>query len=311
MQIDRHSRLSERVFIDEYQTANRPVIVTDAMDGWEAKSKWTPEFFKRVFGEYEVQVYNDLFDIIDITTLEEYLQENFGRSEDCSPVDYVRWYTRFKNLDFAWADEVFDRLKGDWNHPYFLPSTSYVLPFCPYPKKISILNNSFPFKGLFISARGAQTRLHRDPCMTEAVLCQIYGAKKLILYSPDQAGYLVNENDFVNIDDPDLEKFSLFPKASPSFQDMLWPGEILFIPSGWFHHVETVSDSISITWNWCYSNKLDAFCDYLIKAPYDKELEVIRFFLPSEYANCTTAKDIVNILRNSFHREPIAQRHSP
>jgi hypothetical protein len=297
MQIERQSGLTPDSFIYKYLELNSPVIVLHAMSGWKAVGKWTPEYFERMFGEFDIQVYNDLFDLVNITSLAEYLHENFGKSEDVASQDYVRWYTKLKSFDFVWADEAFERFKDDWDHPDFLPSTSYAIPFCPATQRISVVDTLFPYRGLFISGRGAKTRLHRDPWTSEALLCQFYGEKRIILYSPDQEVYLVKGKNFVNIEDPDQEEFPLFPNAKPTFEDVLRPGEILFIPGGWFHDVTSITDSISITWNFVHATKLDRLCDYIMRNPYDDELEIVRFFLSSNLPSDASVNEIVTFLR--------------
>ena len=51
MQIEHRSNLSYEEFAERYLFANKPVVVDDAMKGWEALRRWTPDFFKREFGD--------------------------------------------------------------------------------------------------------------------------------------------------------------------------------------------------------------------------------------------------------------------
>src|SRR5215510_2270840 len=49
--IERRERLAPDLFYEEYLSgAGRPVIVTDALHHWEARSKWTFDFFKSRYG---------------------------------------------------------------------------------------------------------------------------------------------------------------------------------------------------------------------------------------------------------------------
>jgi cupin-like protein len=297
MKIERRTRLNPEQFVNEHIVANKPVIITDAMSGWDARTKWNPGYLDEKLGGHDVQIYNNLFDLMKISTLHDYFARNFDRPSSDPSDEYVRWYTKLKDVDFVWADEAFAAIREDWNHPYFLPSSGFVVPFFPSTGKVSAVDERFPYKGLFISGAGARTRLHKDPWATDAVLCQFYGRKSLTIYAPDQSQYLESEGEFVDPLDPDLAKFPDFPKARPIFEDVLEPGEVLYIAGGWFHDVRSLSDSISVTWNFVHSGRLRAFHDFVESNPHDKELDIVRFFLASRLGAGSDADDILEFLK--------------
>lgn len=300
MKIDRRSGLATDQFVADYLVTNRPAIITDAMAAWNDWSKWGPDYLNEELGGCDVQVYDNLFDLVDLKTMAEYLEENFGKPAGSISQEYVRWYTKFKEADFVWADEAFERIRKDWDHPYFLPSTSYVVPFCQPPNAVNAAETLFPYKGLFVSGAGARTRLHRDPWSSDAVLCQLYGSKALSLYAPDQDHYLQNGKDFVDPQSPDLEKFPHFKEARLSYEDVLEPGEVLYIPGGWLHDVQSLTDSISVTWNFVHGVRLDAFCKFMQENPSEKDLEVIRFFLRPWVAENAKREEIFCFLNDRF-----------
>ncbi len=298
MQIERRQELDEADFIEGYLQPGRPVVITDAMDVWANRQRFTPERLRAEFGDLNVQVYNDLFDLVNIMTLSEYLAGHFNKSGDEPSREYVRWYTKLKDVDFLWADEVFERLEEAWDNPYFLPTHSYAIPFCPASERISPVTHRFPYKGLFISGKGARTRLHRDPWNSNAILCQFYGEKKITLYAPDQQECVMNGEAFVDPADPDLARFPLFSKATPAFEDTLEPGEIAFFPSGWFHDVTSISDSVSITWNMVHVSNLKAFEAHVAQYPAEGELEIARFFLRPWLSSNVSGPEIVSFLES-------------
>ena len=186
--VPRIEKIEPTAFTATYIAAGRPVIVTDAMTEWPAKYKWTPEYFRDRFGALLAQVYDNLFTIRDIRPLGNYIDQCFGKEGRDASGLYVRWYAQFKHIDLCWSDAVFSALARDWSHPYFLPVSAYVLPLCRYPETLHAPTTTFPYKGIFISACGARTRLHRDPFGTDAVLCQFYGTKSLTVYAPADDG---------------------------------------------------------------------------------------------------------------------------
>jgi hypothetical protein len=287
--IDRRQTLNPEEFVGHYLSEGRPVIVTDAMRDWPAFGKWTPDHLAERLGRHEVQVYNDLFDLVSICTLGQYLKKNFGRAAHEPAREYVRWYTRFRPVDFFWADQAFDALKEDWKTPYFLPRGDYVVPYGLAPATLPAELTPFPYKGLFISGRGARTRLHCDPWNSSAILCQLYGEKRVVMFAPDQAAYLMAGGKCVDLDAPDPVRFPHTHRAVATYETTLAPGECLFIPDGWLHDVKTLSDSISVTWNFVHRQRLAALCTYLDGTVGDAELEVLRYFLPAELQTLSPA----------------------
>lgn len=281
IKIDRKSQITTEEFEEMHLRKNIPVIITDGMKNWDIKTTWTLEYLLKNYGEEEVQLYDDLFNLMSIVSLSDYINQFCGRelSSNDKTIPYVRWYTRLKDNDFVWSDHFFDKIKNSWDLPYFLPDKNYLLPYSNKQKKLNPSNHMFPAKGIFISAKGAKTRLHYDPWCSDAILCQIYGRKKVVLYHPSQKEFLYQENEFADIENPNLNKFLRFNQAKPAFSDVLNPGEIIFFPHNWLHHVSTIEDSISITWNFVHISTWNTFFNYLINNPELQDLEVIKFFL--------------------------------
>lgn len=300
MKVERVENLSEERFVAEFLIPGKPVIITDAMKKWQLE-KFTPEFLKKEFGHYEVQVYDDLFDLQSIDPLADYLESNFGKGEEAGrSLHYIRWYTKLKEIDFFWSDELFAELTGAWQHPGFLPNSSLAVPFVPEGGQANINQTRFPYKGLFISGKGARTRLHRDPFNSNAVLCQFYGRKKVLLYAPSEAEHLMRDGKFVDVESPNPDAFPTFGRGTLAYDDVLYPGEMIFFPGGWFHDVKCLDDSISITWNFVHASGLDRFCEYINRHPDDDQLEIVRFFLKDWVGEDAEARDISGFLKSKF-----------
>ena len=277
--IHRVHGLSVSDFVSEFLQKNRPVVVTGAMQDWKALKEWRPESLSSRFGSQQVQVYGDLFRLAAITSLSEYLNKHFGKPPGgASSAPYVRWYCHMaKDERVPWADEIFDQFRDDWARPSFFPSSSFVLPFCPESGSLDPSRDWFPARGLFISAQGARTRLHKDPWCSDALLCQVFGKKKFVMYDPSQAAFLTHSGKTVDIEAPDLNVFPDFPRARATLQGTLEPGEIMLVPSGWFHHFNSVTDSISLTWNFVHSCRLREFLFYLLHGPDDNEKKQLAY----------------------------------
>ena len=88
--------------------------------------------------------------------------------------------------------------------------------------------------------------LHFDEFCTQAWLGVIYGRKRFILIPPDQQKFVYyGEVDAFN---PDLEKFPLYANVKP-VEFILNPGEIIYIPSMWWHQAENLDSTIALGFN--------------------------------------------------------------
>lgn len=99
--------------------------------------------------------------------------------------------------------------------------------------------------------------LTRITLETFMIICiQVFGYKRVILYSPDEAGYLYPHEsrlleNTARVDPlkPDYDKWPNFRKAN-RMTFYLKPGEMLYIPPKWWHHVTALTPSFSISFWW-------------------------------------------------------------
>jgi Cupin-like domain len=251
LEIERRAKLSYKEFEQTYLYPNKPVIVTDAIREWKALSYWTPEFFRRTFGEMKFTLPH-----------QERLQPNYdGKGE----VEYTM--TRFIDRVLESTDEdpapyfsnrilhdLFPSLEHDIEPlpDYFQPNWLPEHYIVGYVEKV--LNRGAAIE-LYIGGKGGKFPvLHYDGAGTHAFLMQIYGRKKFVIYPPDQERYLYpspqkqNFSMINNVNKPDLDRFPLFAKATP-ITFILEPGELLFIPSHWWHTTQMLTPSISVSIN--------------------------------------------------------------
>lgn len=300
MAIDRVRNISPEDFVSSFMLPNRPVVIEGALDGWRLEERWSPQYLESVAGDRRTQVYNNYFDLQDDPTLSEFLRDEFDpgkpRSSGCR---YVRWYTRLRDVDFDWADEVFELLAPNWEPLPFLPPTGYVLPFGGAERRLDPRRDLFPAKGLFISGRGARTSLHVDPWGSDAVLCQLHGRKRWTMYDPSQAPYLQGAGKIVDPDDVDVGAFPRFHEARPTHEFDLVAGEVVYVPHGWYHHVVTETPSISLTWNFVHASTADSFLRWLeASEPGSNDREIARYFVGDD--DPRMLRDRVSALRSAM-----------
>ena len=245
---------------------------------------WKPEALKESIGELTTQIYGTLFDLENIASLEEYIDDHFGETgaypED---VPYVRWYNQLKDVDFVWGDEAFEALQPFWQKPACVPDQDLIVPVTRNGTRADPVVDNFPYRGILIAAKGARTRMHRDPFCSDAIVAQFYGTKQAVLYHPDRTEELMEASDgssfggFIDVRDPnDLDTVTV----EPDFQGVISPGQMIYIPHGWLHDVLVVDDSVSVTWNFVHQQGSKEFLDYLKNDPTeDSEFEVLQYFV--------------------------------
>jgi histone arginine demethylase JMJD6 len=232
-EIDRRAGLSRDEFRREYLYPGKPVVITDAIDNWKARSAWTLDYFRTRYGATEVTVYR-----LDGERYQPNAKETLSLSV---------FIDKVKNFDF---DKYPYYVRDDWRlftiHNELL--TDYEVPsyFFDWFKLLPPMMR-LVYPRIFIGPRGAITPLHLDIWATHAWLAQLVGRKRWILFSPEQRELLYEYR--VQPHKPDLKRFPLFAKTRP-VECTIGPGDLIFVPSGWAHEVTSLDATISITHNY-------------------------------------------------------------
>ena len=84
------------------------------------------------------------------------------------------------------------------------------------------------------------------------LLVQVVGTKRVVLFPPSDAACLYLEGDksrVVDIDAPDLDRFPKFAHVR-RYEATIGPGEVLFLPALWFHHVTALRFGVAVNIFW-------------------------------------------------------------
>jgi hypothetical protein len=247
--IERRHRLSYDEFRRDFLIPRRPVIITGALDEWPA-SRWTPATLREKYGASTVHIKDQP------TTLGEYL-DRVERSSVEDPVPYLR----DQILKDVHPDIVADVTPF---HPYIFPNW---LRGRYLPKPVSYQLNRPSNVELFIGGLGTKLgELHYDFAHCHVALAQLYGRKQFWVYPPEQSQFLY-ATGIKDVEHPDLEKYPLFAKAvATTFVQE--PGEIVVLPTGWWHTTRLLGTSIAVAINFAndtnWSDVVDDVCQELI-----------------------------------------------
>lgn len=168
-----------------------------------------------------------------------------GYNEDLTGFNFERGAVKL--------DEFFDRLLQQLDAPetpaYYIGSTVVDRWFPGFRDTNDlVLNGIEPLMSLWI---GNQISVSAHFDVTDNIACSVVGRRTFTLFPPDQidnlyigpwdmtpAGPAISLVDFQS---PDFERFPKFREALKSARVVtLEPGDALFLPSMWWHHVEAL-----------------------------------------------------------------------
>jgi len=214
--------------------------------------------------------------------------DNFLSDEDVNNLSHVCSYRGLKTLEierWRWIDESVIEY-GDWNisEEEFLQSFKKKSPnaqFNVQSIKPSVKNSdnlffnytsSDPQQGHWVwwSDKNNITSLHKDPY--DNFILQLSGEKEWIVFSDEYDDIIYNNSNWdggygfvqssLNINDIDI----------PHHKFVCKPGQLLFIPKGWSHHVKTLSKSYSIN---CFQKKSEKRVLYELLKVNDIDIKVL------------------------------------
>ncbi len=237
--VDRRRNLSAAEFRHDYLKLNRPVVIEDALAGWPALGHWTPEFFAERFPEKIVT-------FRDGSTLP--MREFIAQVQASNAEHPAPYWTN------APLREHFPELMADID-----PALGYLRPnwarrrFAHRGLRAS-LNRGAEVELYIGGAGGAFPVLHWDGLSTHAFLMQIHGVKRYWLWPPSETPFLYpdpavpNTSPLRDVEHPDLNRYPLAAKARGGTLT-LHPGELLFVPTRWWHTAKMLSPSITLSVN--------------------------------------------------------------
>ena len=240
--IERREIVSREEFLAKYYSTNTPVILTNMMNDWPAFSSWCPEYFKTQYGDVEVEI----------------------QSNRNSDLKYeINSANHKKIIQFH---EYIDRiLVGGETNDYYMVANNSNLERQELRSLLEDINmpsellDSSDKKGkvfFWLGPAGTITPLHHDTA--NLMMAQVYGRKRWRVISPECTSFLYNYIGVfsaVDLENPDYNKYPLFKNVN-IMEEILDPGEIIFIPVGWWHQVKALDISISLSFtNFVFPNQ--------------------------------------------------------
>jgi hypothetical protein len=248
------SEIGQEDFNRNYMKPQKPLVIKGLADEFPAGKKWTIDYIREVCGDVMVDVY-----------------DNSNKNSETA-------YTN-PDLKMKFSDYV-DTIVAN------KPTTLRMFLFNMFKCKPS-LRKDFPcpviFKGImgrigfmFFGAGGIKVRIHQDMDMSNVLLTQFYGRKKVVLIAPKFSRLLYklpfNTHSLVDLDNPDYDKYPGL-RYIEAYECTLEHGDSLFMPSGYWHYITYVDGGFSVSYRKMAHNlqwKLNGFRSLCIYMPFDK-----------------------------------------
>jgi hypothetical protein len=213
-------------FLARFWVPGVPAIFTDLVTRWPAFGRWGPRDFAARFGDVVVEAC-------------------VGRSTSTDPD--VRWKDLRCALTMAELVRRFE-VPGAANDVYVTtnnaalrhPGLAPLLEEIDVPAEIFGESLDPARMGLWFGAAGTHTTMHHDHA--NAMLCQVLGRKRVQLVLPESLTMLERARGVYSGWDPREEEF-----PQDVIDVVLEPGEAVFLPTGWWHQVDALDLSISVS----------------------------------------------------------------
>lgn len=230
--VDTVESISPEDFKKNYYDAMKPLVIKGLAKKWPAYRKWNWDYFIDTVGDKEVGVYNNVKSdsYTPINTADAYMKfGDYLRKVKQGPLDLrIFLFNIFQHApqvvnDFTWPDEL---MKG-------------------FVKKYPML---------FVGGEGSVTHMHFDIDMSHILHTQFAGKKRVLLFPHGEqhklyrkpwevlslANYAGYNKSF------DYENFPAVKNAQ-GYEVILEHGDTLFMPAGFWHHMEYIESGFAMS----------------------------------------------------------------
>lgn len=241
-----YDKVTTEQFLCDIHPKRSPAILR-GLDIGSCKNKWTSEYLSSCVGKKPVKIH----------------------VSESGQMDFLKKNFQYKTLPF---DQVIKRSAEDLHEDYFISNTEvYYLRSLGNDsrgREVANLDQHYPelcqdfqvpefiepssifSTVLRVASNGVQLWTHYD--VMDNLLVQVTGRKRAVLFSPEDLLYLYMEGDksqVIDIDSPNLEIYPEFVKVT-AHECVMEPGDILFIPSLWFHNMTSLDFSVAVNVFW-------------------------------------------------------------
>jgi len=224
-------------FMTDFMNQKKPIIITGLMDNWPAIRKdgqgWRNfDYLKRIAGMRTVPI-----EVGANYVAQEWKQTLMPLSKFID--DYI--LKESDEIGYLAQTQLFEQIPD-------LKKDIIVPDYCSLGDSDRVIIHSW------FGPKGTVTPAHYDKYHN--LLTQVLGRKYIRIYDTEQTPFLYPHEDKllfntsqVDIENPLVDKFPLFPKAN-YVECILQSGEMLYIPPNYWHYVRSLDISFSVSFWW-------------------------------------------------------------
>ncbi|KAM9707903.1 bifunctional peptidase and (3S)-lysyl hydroxylase JMJD7 [Menidia menidia] len=262
-------------FYRDWVSPNKPCVVRNALGHWPALSRWRPDYLREKLGSKEVSVAVTPNGYADAVQGDRFVMPEERRMSFSSVLDVIEG--KVSRTGVFYVQKQCSNLLREL--PELLEDLE---PHVPWMS--SALGKLPDAVNFWLGEANAITSMHKDPY--ENLYCVVSGEKHFILLPPTDRPFIPyglyqpavyrqrHDGHFEVIDekasqkvpwipldplDPDLERYPQYRQARP-LRCTVKAGEMLYLPSLWFHHVQQSHGCIAV--NYWYDMEYDIKYNY-------------------------------------------------
>ncbi|MEH2055777.1 MAG: cupin-like domain-containing protein [Nostoc sp.] len=230
--IERVEQPTKEEFQRNFLSRRRPVIITGAINDWNALSLWTANYLTTLFSDKQVDISVSQSRIFTGNLENGFanLRQKMQFSDFINILVSKNKFEKYYYLQQQSIPTEFPAILQDIKFPEYFDKKLFVDPT------------------IWIGSGGNTSPLHYDAM--DNLFTQVSDRKRFLLFDPQQTSSLypfpasskIPHMSQINIEKPDWEKFPNFQKAK-YFECIVELGEILFIPAFWWHQVYSLANS--------------------------------------------------------------------
>lgn len=227
--VERVKSISSEDFINHYVKPQKPVVIEHLIEDWPARDLWTFDYFKSIVGDLEVPLY----DSRPITSKYKY-------NEPQSKMRFKDYINILQSKPTDLRVFLFNLIK----------ERPVLQDHIKVPDVGLKILKSLPF--LFIGGQGSKVFMHYDIDLANILHIHLQGEKQCLIFPPSETKYLykvpnsLKTNDHIDFTNPDFERYPALAYAKGYTAD-LSPGETLYMPEGYWHHMHYKTAGFSIS----------------------------------------------------------------
>ncbi|MCP3104459.1 cupin-like domain-containing protein [Myxococcus sp. K15C18031901] len=233
--LERREKLSADEFFARYYFGHRPVVLTGMMEDWPAMGRWSLPYLAERVGDAEVEV----------MTGRNANPDHAPESDKHRSTMSFRAYVQQVATGGETNDYYMVPRNENWQRNGLAPLRDEVRA----PRGIIDEGLRPDMMTLLLGPAGTVTPLHHDNM--NVMLAQVMGRKHVRLIPSFQRHLMYPRYgtfSHVDAERPDLERFPLYAETH-QVEAVLEPGELVFIPVGWWHWVRALDVSASVTFH--------------------------------------------------------------